>query len=547
MSDSEATATQHPRFVLDEDKPLSQSVLWEIQRTFFDRQGIEAWSTHTVPHYITNNPFIAGAYARVVAGFLQDWAAASPPALERSQPLYIIELGTGAGRFSYLFLKQFLKLTPRPALPFTYVMTDFAEHNVRYWQHHPALQPFVEKGLLDFARFDLEQAPELTLIHSGARLAANTVKNPVVVLANYFFACLPQDIFWVGKGELYESRPVISSAQPEPDLSDPELLSRLRLIYKNLPITPDYYDDPAYNQILRVYHQELTGTAIRLPVGALGYCRLFQALSQGRLLLLLGDKGYGHKDGLSNQGPPGYSIHGGSFSMNVDLNAIGEYFRYLGGEMLLTTHHAAMLNVVAYLLGNPPANYAATRRAYKEAIERFGPDDFFMTKQSLEQRYEQLSIAQLLALLKLGNWDPRIMAQTLHVFMKQVASATVWQKQEIYRAIEQVWGLYYDIGERYDFAFHLALLLFKMKYYPEAATYFQRSLAQQGADPATYYNLALCHQNLRQLDEALRYARQTLTLNPAHESARAMVLQLQAERQLWPPKAAANLGSDAVD
>src|SRR6185295_12197231 len=90
---------------LEENQRLSRSLLWRLQRNYFEQRGIEAWSSGAVPHHITSSPFIADAYARVVMGFLRDWST-----LDHSQPVHIVELGSGSGRFAYSFLKKFLDL-----------------------------------------------------------------------------------------------------------------------------------------------------------------------------------------------------------------------------------------------------------------------------------------------------------------------------------------------------------------------------------------------------------------------------------------------------
>jgi hypothetical protein len=57
-------------YPLEAKRRLSQSLLWRLQRNYFEQHGIDAWSSGTVPHHITSSPFIADAYARVVIGFL---------------------------------------------------------------------------------------------------------------------------------------------------------------------------------------------------------------------------------------------------------------------------------------------------------------------------------------------------------------------------------------------------------------------------------------------------------------------------------------------
>ena len=55
--------------------PLSNSLIWQAQEKFYAQRGIKAWTEDRVPEFITNNPFIADAYARIVFAFLQDCRA----------------------------------------------------------------------------------------------------------------------------------------------------------------------------------------------------------------------------------------------------------------------------------------------------------------------------------------------------------------------------------------------------------------------------------------------------------------------------------------
>ncbi len=90
------------KIVVEQNKQFSRSALWRIQRDFFDREGINAW-TSQVPFYITSNPFIARSYARIVLAFIRDYTLQYPEA--KKHPFYILEPGTGSGRFSYYFIK----------------------------------------------------------------------------------------------------------------------------------------------------------------------------------------------------------------------------------------------------------------------------------------------------------------------------------------------------------------------------------------------------------------------------------------------------------
>jgi hypothetical protein len=84
--------------LIEQNKRLSQSHLWRMEREYFEKKGIEAW-LHEVPFYITSNPFIARAYASIVINFMRDWITKHPEAIKH--PFYIMELGTGPGRVCY--------------------------------------------------------------------------------------------------------------------------------------------------------------------------------------------------------------------------------------------------------------------------------------------------------------------------------------------------------------------------------------------------------------------------------------------------------------
>ncbi|HEX3156253.1 MAG TPA: hypothetical protein VHV32_16620, partial [Candidatus Angelobacter sp.] len=118
--------------VLETDVPLSQSVIWRLQRDFYAQRGLKAWNEDLVPSYITNNPFVAEIYAGIVAAFVQDCMShpqRGSSALWRESSLRILELGAGTGKFSYLFLRKLTALLQSNNIPsqlVRYCMTDTA-------------------------------------------------------------------------------------------------------------------------------------------------------------------------------------------------------------------------------------------------------------------------------------------------------------------------------------------------------------------------------------------------------------------------------------
>ncbi|MEM9903920.1 MAG: tetratricopeptide repeat protein [Cyanobacteria bacterium P01_D01_bin.44] len=518
--------------VLEANQRLSHSRLWEMQRRFFEQRGIQAWSEGRVPHYVTSNPTIARAYGQVVLGFLRDWRAVSPqseptnaatPHLDPTQPVYIVELGAGSGRFAYHFLRQFTAMIDQSALgdvAFTYVITDLAEANLDFCRHHPKLQPFVEQGLLDFARFDAETAEHLHLLQADVTITAKTLKNPLMVLANYFFDCIPQDVFTMRNGQLYESLLTLRYPVTEPDLDDPELdeetfFEQLELDYTDRPVTTDaYYGDADLDRVLTDYNGTLSAATFFLPTVGLRCLRNLRRLASDRLLFLSGDKGYSRLDMMEGRGKPQLVTHRGCVSFLVNYHALARYVTQQQGEAHTPSYHPVSLTICAFLFGHPAQGFLETALAYRQAIADGGPSDFFGLKKAAEQQYAAFSLPRLIGYLRLSQWDANIFFGAYPTLLAHAEQGTAPWTQELVEAIRHIWQSYYDIGETRDIAFCVAHLLQTLGYDAEALELYLISLERHGPTPRTYYSMSLCHQRLGHREEAQQYRRQALALDP---------------------------------
>lgn len=196
---------EESRCVLEDFVQCSQSHLWKLMMSFYDRKGVESWSQGIVPHFITCNSFIGSSYAKVLHGYIRD--ASRLKKLNYDEPLYIIELGAGSGKFSYFMLKALYEMREVCDFPFNkivYVMTDFTENNFKFWKSHPSLKVFFEMGVLDAGIFDAVNDDKINLFFSGKVISRGSCVNPVCVVANYLFDTLYHDIFQVDGGLLKE-------------------------------------------------------------------------------------------------------------------------------------------------------------------------------------------------------------------------------------------------------------------------------------------------------------------------------------------------------
>jgi tetratricopeptide (TPR) repeat protein len=514
------------RHILEQGRRLSDSMLWELQRRYFTEEGPKAWGGGAVPYYITSNPFIANAYARVVLSYLRDAIALGA---DLSEPFYIAELGTGSGRFSFCFLRALLPLLARirPQAPtICYVMTDFVEKTIEFWEQHQALRPFVEEGVLDFALFDATNDKEIKLRNSKVTLGQKPLANPFVVLANYFFDGLPQDAFFLSQGELLEGLVSLSSSSSEPDPLDPSLLARVALRYEKRSVKAEgYYQDQTLNRLLAYYQQSFPHMALRFPIVSFGCCEVLRKISGGRLLLLTSDKGYIDEEVLTALRAPRIAVHG-SFSMGVNYHAIRRYFQLLGGEALHGGHPHEHLTTLAFLLGDTQQLHQ-TKEAFEDHIANIGPDEFFSLKRALEHDPDALPLSSLLALLRLGGDDSWLVCHYQPQLIEKVKVATEVERKEISQLLDRAWDGYYHIGEGTDFPFGAGMILYEMGLYTQALVFFERSLGLYGIDANTYYNIGLCHYQEQRPKEAFVFIEKATRLQPEHKAAKDMLIELK--------------------
>lgn len=420
--------------------PLSQSPIWTMQRAFYEQRAGEAFAE--IPHEAVDNPWVAAAYARVIAGFARDV----------SEPLRIVELGAGAGRFAHGLRRE---LRERLDRDIPYVMTDFAQTQLDAWAANPALEGF------EFARLDLtsDTLPE---------------RGPLVVIANYVFDSLPADAFAVRDGVLEECLV--------------EVTGDLELRYTRRPTTPQHYGDPDLDALLEHYRRSLGDTVFTIPRTALAALAMLRRASGERLLLLAADKAFSTEEALGHRSEPQPARHSGAFSLMVNFHALGLYAERHGGVLLHGGDRHAAIDVGAFVFG--PS--LETRAAYADALGRFGPGDLAVLTAGVERVADGLSVAEIVALLRLSGWDATTLHAVLGPLHEQAADADPATQEDLREALMETYDRHFAIAGEPDLPFAIGLLLYELQDYEDAIAYFEASLEQHGHDPATEKNIELC-------------------------------------------------------
>ena len=118
------------RIEIESDRRLSESIIWQIQRAYFEKVGMGAWQGGVLPHYISSNPVMANAYCQLVFGLrarLCRGASANGELFRLIEMSHctLLSLGAGTGRLAYHFLTQFYprwQASPFADIPIKFVL-----------------------------------------------------------------------------------------------------------------------------------------------------------------------------------------------------------------------------------------------------------------------------------------------------------------------------------------------------------------------------------------------------------------------------------------
>ncbi|MCB1136131.1 MAG: hypothetical protein KDK78_07680 [Chlamydiia bacterium] len=192
----------HQGTILEKEQAFGSSLLWQLQSNAYGQLGANAWGQGPVPLYITSNPFIARQHAAIAHAFLRDWDRSK--GLDRSEPVYFIDIGAGCGRFAYIFRQELRRLLDMDAslreMKLIAVLSEIVPGTVEYWKKYLYLRRLLKEGAFDVALYDAIQGTSLRLQHSGRILERGACVNPILATANYLFDTIPQDLFRVSNG-----------------------------------------------------------------------------------------------------------------------------------------------------------------------------------------------------------------------------------------------------------------------------------------------------------------------------------------------------------
>jgi len=483
-------------FPVEDYIPFSKSLIWKLNHQFYQEVGLEAWREGDVPYQMTSNSKVGKAYAEIIFGFLKDLAFQG----RTEEIVYILELGAGHGKLAFHMFKHLDRLTSQVKIdlpPYCYILSDIAEDNIEFYKSHPQFIEYIESGRLDVAYFDVLETKELNLRLSGKTISKKTLDQPIITIANYFFDSIPSELFYYKDGEVFDCELGLSSFADPEKLSTIDFLKNLKLAYRKTAHNPNYFEDAVFNEIVDSYKNLVKDSHIIFPsIGLTGLDTIRQFSNAGMLLVSM-DKGFHEVHDLEGAKAPKMMTHN-SMSFSVNYHALGKHCSAKDGTAWFPKSSNFHLELVCLLYLPDPSKFSDTRLAYQRYIDDFGPDDYMILKKLAFQLSDNLSIPQIVAYLRMANYDTAVFVNLFDRLKALLPTITYNERYRLSQVMHEVWEMYFTLNESYDLAFEIGGIFYALGYYEDALTYFSRSENLYGNKPDTYYNRALSYYQLRQ-------------------------------------------------
>jgi tetratricopeptide (TPR) repeat protein len=522
----ESPAVAKPsKVILQEGVRLSECLLWQMQSDYYSSRGIDAWK-NAVPTFITSSAYIADAYAEIVLAFVEDYF----DSLDLSEPLYILEMATGTGRFSHLMLKELeMKLSSFSKykdVRFRYIMTDFTESNPQFWQQHDRLKPFIEKGLLDFAVLNPMADTSLTLLHSGEVLTPGCFKNPLIAIGNYFFDSIRQDVFRIESKVLKEGLVTLERNLEGVEEDSPPHIREIepKFRYRDLP-NHHYYKDARLNAVLNHYRHNLRSGTILFPLGAFEVIQNLEVLSGNRLILISSDKAYTNPMEMTRYNHHGFARHDGAFSYMVNYHAIGQYFLNESGRYFYTeARNNSIQTVCCMKLGESNHAFERLTYFYNQKMNRANVANtvcnIMPSRDTTVELKPPIELRQLLGHLQLGLCDAQLFLFQGQRFVDLAPQGVPAQRDDLLRFMDTVWQNYYFFPGEVNLPFWFAQIYFVLDLYEKSIEFVEHAIRYYGEHHILFYLKGQGYGRLQQWKNAQDAYLRAIALNPDFPEAR---------------------------
>jgi tetratricopeptide (TPR) repeat protein len=191
--------------------------------------------------------------------------------------------------------------------------------------------------------------------------------------------------------------------------------------------------------------------------------------------------------------------------------------------------------------------YPYLKQAFEDAINIFGPNDFFVLQKTLKEDSPNPPLKSVVSLLKLGDWDPDVFFKFRDAMLNQISNCGQKLRNDICRGIPRVWENYYMLDLDKDIAFEIGRFFYGIRDYTNALHFYVESTSTIGEHHVTYHNQGLCHYSRGYLEVALAHFKKAVSLNADYEKARNWIEKVTKEMADKAAAAGPTRGGGAAD
>lgn len=464
--------------------PISKSGLWKIQQDYYRELGVAAWDDKT-PYYLTNSQVITDTYADLIVAYLQD----HPPDLE--QPFYLLELGSGTGRFAYQLVRdltrKFAYFENLRQLRFCLVLSDIVRDNVEFWKGHERLAELGER--VDFSLLEPGREDCIYLEKAGKPL--QVVGNPLLLLANYVFDSMPHDEFRITPQGLEECLIELVPFTVRKFSSPTRLDIRDVEVQRSYGPPPDRYAPPL-QQVLQHYADHLREGCFTVPVAALECLQRLRGLAP--LIVLASDRGFTVAENMAAYPTHPLALHEGCFSHMVNFHALS-----LGFRTALMTRRELLDGVQTCLFGDFECG-PQLRYAFEEQFARANALNH--TNEIYATFRDKTQLRTLIGFVRLSLNDPNSLGAVAKQMAQFLQSYSYGERRELIQTLEEVWSNDYYFRGAPNLTFWLAHLYDHLGLLDRALWFYEKTAERQGVDAMLLVFQATCLSAMGRTQEA---------------------------------------------
>lgn len=486
--------------ILDTNKPLSQSIIWQLQREFFHEEGINAWQ-NKVPFYVTSNTYFADQISKITRIYILE--ALLHGKIDPVHPIYIVELGVGSGQFSFRFLQnlsEYGHYLKNWDLDIRYIMTDFTKSNLDFWNTHEGFQPFLDSGQLDFAQFNADFPNDFVTQKNKYHFGSKTIHNPIVLITNYLYDSISCDVFRISNGSIEEGLLTVETHKNNLKNNKVIDLHKLTNSFTYNEITTEHYTDPRLNSMLEHYKTCMGDGVITIPTGAIRCIDFFRNATSNGVMNIASDKGFSDFHAFEGSKEMHVAFHS-SFSIMVNFHALGLLTGHIDHAYIPGLNDSGLKTCLLYY-DHVDHNFNETSLALNEGLNTYSSEDFLNIKNMVLQTNQALKLSDIISVLKLSHWDAKIFLSLESEFIEQLSNLSYANIQALRYGIPRLIKGFYEMPNQKFPHFNIARTLHYIQNYESAITHYKMSIANGTDTAASHYNIGLCEYCLHHYDEA---------------------------------------------